>query len=389
MNKFLKSICCDLIVLASLLAFSQIVLANDAAIKVQHRNANGEPTYTNRLASESSLYLLQHAHNPVDWHPWGVEAFAQAKKAGKPVFLSIGYSTCHWCHVMASESFENVAIAKFINEHFVPIKVDKEEHPDIDELYLTAVELLTGKAGWPLTAVLTPEGKPFFGGTYFSPQDLGKALTRVTDVWQSQPEAIEEQANRVQKTISKQQTISKQTLALTADFFTAQANTIATSLLSRSQTGAGFPREPELLYLLEYSRHESNPAVMQALEEHLRLLAASGINDHAGGGFHRYAVDAGFEIPHFEKMLYNQAQLASAYAQFYQLTGKEFASIAAKQTYEFALTQMQDPQGGFYSAMDAQSKDARGQLAEGAYYLWTSSQLQAALAPQQIETFEQ
>jgi uncharacterized protein YyaL (SSP411 family) len=353
-------------------------------LTTRHIDEKQEPLFVNRLIRQDSLYLLQHAHNPVQWWGWGDDAFAKAKELNKPIFLSIGYSTCHWCHVMARESFEDVEIANFINENFIPVKVDREEYPDVDELYLTSVQMLSGKAGWPLTAVLTPDGQAFFGGTYFQPTALLSLLNKVSDTWSQRQDAVLEQANRLSDALSAINKSSNNTKTINASIISEAATRIQTELSrsannSSKQSKPGFPREPEMLFLLNHARRSLSEPTINIVTQRLLKLAAGGIHDQVGGGFHRYTVDPNWVIPHFEKMLYNQAQMGRAYFLAYQLTGDSALRAVGDKTFEFLLNNMQAPDGGFYSAMDAQSEDENGITGEGIFYTWTYQQLSSLL----------
>ncbi|MFQ3246562.1 MAG: hypothetical protein ACI9SP_003215 [Arenicella sp.] len=358
-------------------------------LTTRHLDERQEPLFVNRLIQQDSLYLLQHAHNPVQWWGWGDDAFAKAKELNKPVFLSIGYSTCHWCHVMAKESFDDIEIANFINEHFIPIKVDREEYPDVDELYLTSVQMLSGKVGWPLTAVLTPDGQAFFGGTYFQPVALLSLLNKVSDTWVQRQDAVLEQANRLSDALSAINKSSDNTKTINASVIAEAASRIQAEL-SRSvnnglkQSKPGFPREPEMLFLLNHARRNLSEPTINIVTQRLLKLAAGGIHDQVGGGFHRYTVDPNWVIPHFEKMLYNQAQMGRAYFLGYQLSGNPALRTVGDKTFEFLLNDMQAPDGGFYSAMDAQSEDANGITGEGEFYTWTYQQLSSQLNQDQL-----
>jgi uncharacterized protein YyaL (SSP411 family) len=318
--------------------------------RTEHLRADGKPFYTNRLILEVSPYLLQHAHNPVDWFPWGEEAFARARRENKPVFLSIGYSTCHWCHVMEKESFENPAIAAQLNAHFIAIKVDRETRPDLDHTYATAVQLLTGHVGWPMTLLLTPQGKIVSGGTYFPPGELGTLLTQVERAWREQPKAVEADATRITQAVEKSMRVEAGAAALPPDLAARTA-----SLLLQGhdalQGGFGqapkFPNEPLLALWLEQAQRGAGQRILQALRTDLDAMAAGGIHDQVGGGFHRYAIDHDWLVPHFEKMLYNQAQLARLYLGALQLTGHADYARVARRTLDFVLREMSAPQGGF------------------------------------------
>jgi len=345
--------------------------------RTDHRNADGSPRYTNRLLLEDSPYLIQHAHNPVNWFPWGAAAFAQAKQEDKPVFLSIGYSTCHWCHVMERESFDNVEIARQLNENFIAIKVDRERRPDIDDTYMTAVRLLTEHGGWPMSSFLTVDGKTFWGGTYFPPETFSQLLREVSTSWTVRRADIETQAARIATTVNE----------LTQNKRAAQA--IDRSVIERALTelrkrrdpqrgGIGrapkFPQESIYLFLIDQALRSGDAKLATWIKFDLDAIADGGIHDHIGGGFHRYSTDRRWLIPHFEKMLYNQAQLLRVYAHAYQLTGSErYASIAGR-IVAYLDRAMTSPGGGFYSALDADSPGG-----EGLFYIWRRTELKALL----------
>lgn len=362
-------------------------------IVTRHQSAEQEPVFVNRLIKQDSLYLLQHAHNPVQWWSWGDEAFLAAQEQNKPVLLSIGYSTCHWCHVMARESFEDIEIANFINEHFIPIKVDREEHPDIDELYLTSVQMLSGQAGWPLTAVLTPQGQAFFGGTYFAPEPFLNLLNKVNDTWTQRQEAVLEQAQRLEtalKAINKSASDAKaiDTAVIEEAAKRIQNNLARNNPSNNTQPGPGFPREPEMLFLLNHALNNLSPATIDIVSQRLLRLADGGIHDQVGGGFHRYTVDSSWIVPHFEKMLYNQAQMGQTYFRTYLLNGEPSLRAIGETTFEFLLRDMQAPEGGFYAAMDAESEDKSGSKGEGEYYIWTHQQLSELLSKTELAIAE-
>ncbi len=341
----------------------------------------------NRLIHETSPYLLQHAYNPVDWYPWGPEALQKAQREEKPIFLSIGYSACHWCHVMARESFENEEIAHYLNEHFVSIKVDREERPDLDEIYMTAVQLLTGQGGWPLTVFLTPDLKPFFGGTYFPPEDrwgrpgLLTVLKAIVELYRKEREKITEQAERLTQYLNAMQHPKPSTTLLTPELL-QRAYLYALQNFDREHGGFGgapkFPHSLELSFLLRYWRRTQDPDALQIVEFSLEKMARGGIYDQLGGGFHRYTVDAQWRIPHFEKMLYDNALLVWTYLEAYQATQKSLYRQIAEETLEYVLREMTSPEGGFYSAQSADTS-----AGEGAFYLWTPEEISAVLGPEE------
>jgi uncharacterized protein YyaL (SSP411 family) len=348
----------------------------------------------NRLAHEQSPYLLQHANNPVDWFPWGDEAFARARAGDKPIFLSIGYSTCHWCHVMEHESFEDQAIAAVLNEHFVSIKVDREERPDVDRVYMTFVQGTTGSGGWPMSVWLTPELKPFYGGTYFPPSSRwGRpgfidVLREIARVWRAEREKLEQSASSVTEQLRGAVHASLSASVPAAHVLPAIVQQFRAAFDNR-RGGFGeapkFPRPSELLFLMrEHARTKDGDAATMALAT-LRAIALGGMRDHIGGGFHRYSVDAGWRVPHFEKMLYDQAQLTLAFVEAAQISGDAFYVDVAEDTLRYVMREMTGPEGGFYSAEDADSvppEETGGEdahKAEGAFYLWTAREVDALL----------
>ncbi|MEW8187705.1 MAG: thioredoxin domain-containing protein [Candidatus Thiodiazotropha endolucinida] len=351
--------------------------------RTEHFNEDGSPRYINRLILEDSPYLLQHAHNPVDWYPWSEEAFARAKRENKPVFLSIGYSTCHWCHVMEKESFEDPAIAALLNEHFIPIKVDRESHPDVDQVYMTAVMLLTGHGGWPMSSFLTPQGKPFYGGTYYTPQQFTSLLQQISRLWRERQNDVEKQAEQVASAVEASNNLAGEAKALDSSVIGSAVDSMH-STFDEIQGGFGqapkFPREPWLYLLLDQAERSDDRRALQMLETTLDQMARGGIYDQVGGGFHRYSTDYEWLVPHFEKMLYNQAHLSRIYLSAWRLTGREQFRRVATRTLDYVLREMTLPEGGFYSATDA---DSEGE--EGLFFIWTREQISAALAPQDAE----
>ncbi|MGE0702836.1 MAG: thioredoxin domain-containing protein, partial [Vicinamibacterales bacterium] len=344
----------------------------------------------NRLAGTRSPYLLQHAANPVDWYPWGDEAFGKARREGRPIFLSIGYSTCHWCHVMEHESFENAAVAAVLNEHFVSIKVDREERPDVDRVYMTFVQATTGSGGWPMSVWLTPDLKPFYGGTYFPPSarwgrpGFIEILQEIARVWHENRDKIEASAEGVTSDLRSSIATEAAGSEPSADALARTVRQFADSFDHR-HGGFGsapkFPRPSELLFLFrEHARTGDTYARDMALAT-LQAMALSGMRDLVGGGFHRYSVDAEWRVPHFEKMLYDQAQLVQAYLDAAQVSGDRFFMDVAEDTLRYVMREMTDEAGGFFSAEDADSippehaGDPGARKMEGAFYLWTAGEI--------------
>ncbi len=345
--------------------------------RTEHFDDNGDPSYFNRLIFEDSPYLLQHAHNPVNWYPWGEEAFALAKELNKPVFLSIGYATCHWCHVMERESFENEEIAEQINRDYVAVKVDREQLPDVDATYMTAVQILTGGGGWPMSTFLQADGKPFHGGTYYPPTVFSDLLGQVADVWQNDQQRVSGFAEQLSEAVSIGNALSG-TARQVGDREIARARAELLGSFDDLQGGFGpapkFPRESALAFLLELAQRDGDEEALEAANFTLQRIAAGGIHDHVAGGFHRYAVDPDWLIPHFEKMLYNQAWLARTYMQAYTLTGDTEHARTAKRVLDYVLREMTGDKGGFYSATDADSEGG-----EGMFFIWTKEQLVSVL----------
>jgi uncharacterized protein YyaL (SSP411 family) len=348
--------------------------------------------HTNRLANEKSPYLLQHAHNPVDWYPWGEEAFRKAKEEDKPILLSIGYSTCHWCHVMERESFENEEIAALMNKNFICIKLDREERPDVDKIYMTFVQAVSGGGGWPLNVILTPERKPFFGGTYFPPVSKGgqpswpQVLEHITKLWGEKRKEINESADDTARKLAEM--VNQVPEGPPAEF---NADTIKNALtvfkaeFDPKDGGWGaapkFPRPSQPLFMLRAAkRFDDKEAIDQVLHT-CDMMAAGGMHDQIGGGFARYSVDAQWLVPHFEKMLYDNAQMLQLYLEAYEVSGEEerYATVA-RDIITYVLRDMTHPKGGFYSAEDA---DSEGK--EGKFYCWTKKELQALLTKEEFE----
>jgi len=340
--------------------------------------------YTNDLIDETSPYLLQHAHNPVNWKAWNQETLDKAKAENKLIIISVGYSACHWCHVMEEESFENEAIAKLMNDNFISIKVDREERPDIDQIYMNAVQLMTGKGGWPLNCIALPDGRPIFGGTYFTTEEWTKALTEISGLYKNNPEKAREYADKLVAGIQKSQLIAVNTSE--ADFKSSQlseAIKVWKEQLDYKEGGltgdTKFPMPASLNFLLRYSIQNKDKAIQTYVETTLTKMANGGIYDPIGGGFSRYSTDAKWHVPHFEKMLYDNAQLVSLYADAYLATKNELYKKTVVETLNFVEKELMAPNGAFYSSLDADSKNKSNKLEEGAYYVWKKEELQTLL----------
>ena len=358
----------------------------DYVPRTHHLRENGSPLFTNRLVLESSPYLLQHAHNPVDWRPWGDEAFEEARRLGRPVFLSIGYSTCHWCHVMERESFEDEEIARFLNENFVAVKVDREERPDVDAVYMAVVQMLTGSGGWPMTVVLTPDRQPFFGGTYFparqgdrgSRKGLEEILRALSTRYASAPEEIEGHAAEITRRLQAQSDNGAPNLVPGAEPILRTQAGLARSY-DTQWGGFGrapkFPRTVTIELLLRHARRTGNADARANALGTLDHMAAGGIRDHVGGGFHRYAVDRAWLVPHFEKMLYDNALITTAFLDAYQVTGEQKYADVARETLDYMRREMTSNEGAFYSATDADSPTPSGHEEEGWFFTWTPDEI--------------
>jgi uncharacterized protein YyaL (SSP411 family) len=350
-----------------------------------HRN-DREARKPNRLINEQSPYLRQHAYNPVDWYPWGEEALARAKAEHRPILLSIGYSACHWCHVMERESFENDEIARAMNELFVPIKVDREERPDLDQIYMDAVQLIAGRGGWPLTVFLTPEGTPFYGGTYFPPVDrqgmpgFGRVLAAIAQAWREQPDSIGKTVAGLTETLRNLSTIEPSQGEPRAELAQAAARALAGAYDSVNGGIGGAPKFPNTFVFSLFLRvvdADADLGFAEMVSHTLTRMAKGGIYDQLGGGFHRYSVDDRWLVPHFEKMLYDNALLARLYLDAGRaLRDEDFLGIA-RQTLDYVLREMTSPEGGFYSSQDA---DSEGE--EGRFFLWTVDEVRALLGPE-------
>lgn len=354
--------------------------------------------HTNRLASEHNPYLLQHAHNPVDWYPWGDEAFERARKHNIPIFLSIGYSTCHWCHVMEAESFENEEVAKLLNDWFVSIKVDREERPDVDKVYMTYVQALYGGGGWPLSVFLSPDLKPLMGGTYFPPDDkygrpgFKTVLRRVKEAWDTKRETLEKSGafaiEQISEALSTNASSQKLSDGLSQKALHLCAERLAGSYDAKFGGFGGAPKFPRpveiqlMLYqskkLQENGKESEANKMLEMVCFTLQCMARGGIHDHVGGGFHRYSVDECWHVPHFEKMLYDQGQLANVYLDVFSITKDGFFSTLVRDILDYLRREMIGPQGEIYSAEDADSAETEGALRkkEGAFYIWTSKEVE-------------
>jgi len=338
----------------------------------------------NSLISEKSPYLLQHAHNPVDWHPWSKEAFEQALHEDKPIFLSIGYSTCHWCHVMAHESFEDPQVAKLINDAFVPVKVDREERPDIDQIYMTACQMMTGRGGWPLTIIMTPDKKPFFAATYipkvgrFGSVGLLELIPRIKDLWTNDRKRLLDSAEKISVNLSPLRTPEAGTVTALDESSLTNAYEGLCQLFDLQNGGFGsapkFPTPHNVLFLLRYWKRNNDANALNMVETTLQAMRMGGVYDHIGFGFHRYSTDARWFVPHFEKMLYDQALLTMAYSEAYQATHKVEYANTAREILAYVHRDMTSEAGGFYSAEDADSEGV-----EGKFYLWSVAELKALL----------
>ena len=351
---------------------------------VKNSKAGKKP---NRLISEKSPYLLQHAYNPVDWYPWGQEAFEKAKREDKPVFLSIGYSTCHWCHVMEKESFEDDEAAGAMNDAFVSIKVDREERPDLDSIYMAVCQRMTGSGGWPLNIILTPDKKPFFAATYIPKESrfgrigMLELIPRIKDLWKLHRNDVEASALQVVSALKEVSVPAGEGLN---ENILHEAYDQLLEMFDEQRGGFGdapkFPTPHNLTFLLRYWRRTGDNMALHIVEKTLQAMRMGGIYDHIGFGFHRYSVDAGWLVPHFEKMLYDQAMMAMAYTEAYQATGKEEYGKTAREIFTYILRDMTSTEGGFYSGEDA---DSEGE--EGKFYIWTEDEMRSVLSGNEYE----
>ena len=341
----------------------------------------------NRLVHEKSPYLLQHKNNPIHWYAWGEEALEAARVQNKPIFLSIGYSTCHWCHVLEKESFENEEVAAILNKGFICIKVDREEHPDVDQFYMNVVQAMTGNGGWPLTVIMTPEKIPVFGGTYFPRDQLMQIITALDSAWTDQPKKIKAVGDEVRKFIEAGDSISSQSVTLDE---TMMKDFYKKSIIGYDEENGGFGLAPKfpptmkMRLLLRIAQRTGDKRAVDMVAATLEKMARGGIYDHLAGGFHRYSTDSIWLVPHFEKMLYDQAALAMVYLEGYQITKNEVFESVARGILDYVLKDMTGPQGGFYSAEDA---DSEGE--EGTYYVWSDAELKKNLTlPEYQQTYK-
>ncbi len=364
--------------------------------RTKHLTPGGDPLYTNRLFLESSPYLLQHAHNPVNWRPWGNEAFETARKLGRPVLLSVGYSTCHWCHVMEEESFEDLEIARYLNENYVAIKVDREERPDVDAIYMTAVQALTVGGGWPMNVWLTPERKPFYGGTYFPPRDGDRGirtgfltlLGKLKEAYTGHPDRIAESAAEITKAIERSaaEKAGGELPPVAALHMAARASAARfDSTNGGSKGGPKFPSGLPQRFLLRYHRRTGNAEPLAMVTLTLEKMAQGGIYDHIGGGFHRYSTDDRWLVPHFEKMLYDNALLTLDYLEAFQATGREDFARVAREILRYVERDMTSNEGAFYSATDADSPGPKGTREEGWFFTWTPEEIVSAVGKERAK----
>jgi uncharacterized protein YyaL (SSP411 family) len=359
--------------------------------RTRHLNPDGSPKYTNRLYLETSPYLRQHAHNPVNWYSWGDEAFDTARKLHRPVLLSVGYSTCHWCHVMEEESFEDEEIARYLNENYVSIKVDREERPDVDAIYMNAVQMLTGGGGWPMTVAATPDRKPFFGGTYFPAKQFSSLLKELRAAYESEPDRVAQTAKEITRRI--QQNMSQvvpagspdaSALSRAADSYRSRFDSTWGGLQSRMK----FPSSLPIRFLLRVYRRTRQEDLLRMATVTLDRMAAGGMHDHVGGGFHRYSTDPKWLVPHFEKMLYDNALLAMDYLEAYQVTGEKRYAEITREILRYVERDMISPEGAFYSATDADSPAPSGRREEGWFFTWTPDEIEVALDPRRARIVE-
>jgi uncharacterized protein YyaL (SSP411 family) len=340
--------------------------------------------YTNDLIHETSPYLLQHAHNPVNWHAWNDETLELAKKENKLILISVGYAACHWCHVMEHESFENDSVAKIMNENFINIKIDREERPDIDQVYMTAVQLMTGSGGWPLNCVALPDGRPFWGGTYFPKDQWINTLTKIAELYKSNPEKVTEYAENLTKGVQESELVTFNTSK--AEFSKENITTAVNIWKQNFDHDLGginkapkFPMPNNYSFLLRHAQQTKDTELNRYTLNTLDKMALGGIFDQVGGGFARYSTDKKWHIPHFEKMLYDNAQLVSLYSDAYLVTKNELYKETVIRTLKFVERELTNKEGAFYSSLDADSTSKEGHLEEGAFYVWSENELKALI----------
>ena len=347
--------------------------------------------FTNHLIDETSPYLLQHAHNPVDWYPWGDKAFAIARRENKPILLSIGYSACHWCHVMAHESFEDEEVAKLMNENFVNIKVDREERPDLDQIYMNAVQMMTHHGGWPMTVFLTPDAVPFYGGTYFPPQDrynipgFPRVLISVADAYRERQDEIRENSVSLINELRRLSETGGSDHPIETELLDAAYVGLIRSYDSINGGFGGAPKFPPAMtleFLLRTHVRTGNAEALAKVQHTCSKMANGGMYDQLGGGFHRYSTDAKWLVPHFEKMLYDNALLSRLYLHYFQVSGEQSARDTVEGILDYVLREMTHPQGGFYSTQDA---DSEGH--EGKFFVWDIKEIQQTLGEKDAAAF--
>ncbi len=350
----------------------------------QNKSSMEEHEYTNDLINETSPYLLQHAHNPVDWKPWGEKALDQAKKENKLIIISIGYAACHWCHVMEHESFEDPKVAQVMNSNYINIKVDREERPDVDQVYMSAVQLMTGSGGWPLNIVALPDGRPVWGGTYFPKGNWIEALEQISGLYEKQPQKLLEYAAKLEQGIKAVDIIETNPNELNFDKEFLISSIQQWSKQFDHKKG-GTKRVPKFMmpnnyhFLLRYAHQTQDQELLDYIKNTLTKISYGGVYDHIGGGFARYSTDGKWHVPHFEKMLYDNAQLVSLYSDAYLVTKDPWYKSVVYETLDFVSRELTNPEGAFYSSLDADSKTKQGELEEGAFYVWTKEELKSLL----------
>ncbi len=357
------------------------ISADESGTENSAEESSDDVEHTNRLIHETSPYLLQHAHNPVHWYPWGTEAFEKAKQEDKPIFLSVGYSTCYWCHVMERESFEKDDVAAILNEHFIAIKVDREERPDVDEQYMLATQLMSGRGGWPNSVWLTPDGRPWMAGTYFPREQFKQVLTQLADVWTTRRGDVDRQAVRLTEAIRRVRDVSATVeLRPLSPLVMREAISEITQSVDSQHGGFGdapkFPPHGQLRLLVHEFDRTKDQRLRNIIQQTLHAMQAGGIRDHLGGGFHRYSTDREWLLPHFEKMLYDNAQLLRAYTDGFRITGDESYRTVVAEIFGWLSREMTDSGGAFYSAIDSESEQE-----EGRFYVWSQAEVIDRLGP--------